>query len=172
MSSITSQLTQLQTNTAINESKQEKKGTNDVTDANMFLKLMLKQMEQQDPTEPTDNSQWLAQMAQYSSLEAMNNLNASFGDVSKQLSELTETVNSSNIISQTLSLVGKDVTVSVPKTDSDGKVIKDDKGKVVYDEVKGSVDEVSFDNGSGMITVDGKQYSISNITSIRNASAK
>lgn len=75
MSSITSQITSMQTNTAIAESKQEKKGTNDVTDSNMFLKLMLKQMEQQDPTEPTDNSQWLAQMAQYSSLEAMNNLN-------------------------------------------------------------------------------------------------
>ena len=170
--SATSAISQMQSQTAIMESKQEKKGTNDVTDSNMFLKLMLKQMEQQDPTEPTDNSQWLAQMAQYSSLEAMNNLNASFGDVSKQLSELTDTVNSSNIISQTLSLVGKDVTVSIPKTGEDGKVVTDDKGKVVYDEVKGSVDEVSFDNGSGMITVDGKQYSISNITSIRNASAK
>ena len=85
MSSITSQITSMQTNTAIAESKQEKKGSNDVTDANMFLKLMLKQMEQQDPTEPTDNSQWLAQMAQYSSLEAMNNLNSSFGKVADQL---------------------------------------------------------------------------------------
>lgn len=170
--SVTSAISQMQSQTAIMESKQEKKGTNDVTDSNMFLKLMLKQMEQQDPTEPTDNSQWLAQMAQYSSLEAMNNLNSSFSDVSKQLTELTDTVNSSNIISQTLSLVGKDVTVSVPKVGEDGKIVKDDDGKVVYDEVKGSVDEVSFDNGAGMISIDGKQYSISNITSIRNASAK
>lgn len=130
MSSITSQLTQLQTNTAINESKQEKKGTNDVTDANMFLKLMLKQMEQQDPTEPTDNSQWLAQMAQYSSLEAMNNLNSSFSDVADQLKTMNETIASNASITQTLSLVGKDVTLNVPKTDENGKTITDDKGKI------------------------------------------
>lgn len=169
--SVTSQISQMQSQTAIMESKQERTSTNDVTDSNMFLKLMLKQMEQQDPTEPTDNSQWLAQMAQYSSLEAMNNLNASFGDVSKQISNLTETVNSSNIISQTLSLVGKDVTVSVPKFDEQGHQLKDENGNLVYGEISGNVDEVSFDGGAGMITVDGKQYSISNILSIRNASA-
>ena len=107
MSSITSQITSMQTNTAIAESKQEKKGTNDVTDSNMFLKLMLKQMEQQDPTEPTDNSQWLAQMAQYSSLEAMNNLNSSFSDVAKELSTMNDTIASNASITQTLSLISK-----------------------------------------------------------------
>lgn len=170
--SAVSQITSMKTQTAITESKQEKTSTNDVTDSNMFLKLMLKQMEQQDPTEPTDNSQWLAQMAQYSSLEAMNNLNTSFGEVSKQLTELTDSVNSSNIISQTLSLVGKDVSVAVPEIDKNGEAVKDEEGNIVYGEVKGTVDEVSFDGGAGMITIDGQQYSITNITSIRNASAK
>lgn len=159
MSSATSMITQLQTNTAIAESKQDKKSSNDITDSNMFLKLMLKQMEQQDPTEPTDNSQWLAQMAQYSSLEAMNNLNASFGEVSNKISELSDAVASSNIISQTLSLVGKDVTVSVPVTNDDGSVS--------YQDITGSVDEVSFENGDGMIKVNGNTYSIASIKSIR-----
>ena len=49
--SVTSQIAQMQSQTAIIESKQEKNTTNDMTDSNMFLKLMLKQMEQQDPTE-------------------------------------------------------------------------------------------------------------------------
>ncbi len=159
MSSVTSAITQLQTNTAITESKQEKKSTNDITDSNMFLKLMLKQMEQQDPTEPTDNSQWLAQMAQYSSLEAMNNLNTAFGEVSNKISELSDAVASSNIISQTLSLVGKDVTVSVPVANGDGSIS--------YKDITGKVDEVSFENGDGMVTVNGENYSIGNIKSIR-----
>ncbi len=159
MSSATSMITQMQTNTAIVESKQDKKSSNDITDSNMFLKLMLKQMEQQDPTEPTDNSQWLAQMAQYSSLEAMNNLNTAFGEVSNKISELSDAVASSNIISQTLSLVGKDVTVSVP--------FANDDGSVSYKDITGSVDEVSFENGDGMITVNGETYSIGNIKSIR-----
>ena len=158
--SVSSVISQMQTNTAIAESKQEKSSSNDITDSNMFLKLMLKQMEQQDPTEPTDNSQWLAQMAQYSSVEAMNNLNASFSEVSNKINELSETVNSSNIISQTLSLVGKDVTVTVPVLDENGKVIS-------TQDISGKVDEVSFENGDGMINLNGNTYSIANIKSIR-----
>ena len=157
--SLTSTITQMQSNTAIAESKQEKKTTNDVTDSNMFLKLMLKQMEQQDPTEPTDNSQWLAQMAQYSSLEAMNNLNAAFGEVSDKISALSDSVASSNVVSQTLSLVGKQVTVSVPTVGDDGNVY--------YTDITGGVDEVSFENGDGMVKVNGQTYSIGNIKSVR-----
>ena len=160
MSSVNSVITQMQTSTAIAESKQDKSSSNDITDSNMFLKLMLKQMEQQDPTEPTDNSQWLAQMAQYSSLEAMNNLNTAFSEVSNQISELAETVNSSNIISQTLSLVGKDVTLTVPVIDENGQLVS-------TQDVSGKVDEVSFENGEGMINVNGTTYSISSIKSIR-----
>ena len=63
--SISTEIASMKTQTAITEAKTETKSSNDVTDSNMFLKLMLKQMEQQDPTEPTDNSQWLAQMAQF-----------------------------------------------------------------------------------------------------------
>lgn len=157
--SVTSMITDLQTQTAVTESKREKTSTNDVTDSNMFLKLMLKQMEQQDPTEPTDNSQWLAQMAQYSSLEAMNNLNTAFSEVSNKISALTDTVTSSNVISQTLSLVGKDVTVSVPG--------KDEEGNTISNEVTGKVGEVSFENGDGLININGKTYPISSIVSIR-----
>ena len=159
MSDVTSMITQMQTNTAIAEGKQAKTSSNDITDSNMFLKLMLKQIEQQDPTEPTDNSQWLAQMAQYSSLEAMNNLNTAFSEVSNKISDLADTVNSSNVISQTLSLVGKDVTVSVPVYGEDGTLS--------YQDVTGSVDEVSFENGDGMVTINGQTFSIGNIKSIR-----
>lgn len=157
--SLTSTITQMQSNTAIAESKQEKKTTNDITDSNMFLKLMLKQMEQQDPTEPTDNSQWLAQMAQYSSLEAMNNLNAAFSEVSDKISALSDSVISGNVISQTLSLVGKEVTVSIPTSDNEGNIY--------YTDVTGNVDEVSFENGDGVVKVNGQNYSLSSIKSIR-----
>ena len=43
-----------------------------------FLKLLITQMQNQDPLSPMDNSQFLSQMAQFSSLEQMQNLNASF----------------------------------------------------------------------------------------------
>ncbi len=45
------------------------------TDKDMFLKLMLTQMQQQDPLSPADNQEFLAQMAQFTTLEQMQNLN-------------------------------------------------------------------------------------------------
>ena len=43
-----------------------------------FLKLLMTQMTHQDPTEPMDNSQFIAQMAQFSSLEQMYNVSNGF----------------------------------------------------------------------------------------------
>jgi flagellar basal-body rod modification protein FlgD len=40
-----------------------------------FLKLLVTQLQDQDPTQPTDSSQWMAQLAQFSSLEQMTNVN-------------------------------------------------------------------------------------------------
>lgn len=42
-----------------------------------FLKLLMTQMQNQDPTKPMDDTQSIAQLAQFSSLEQMQNLNAS-----------------------------------------------------------------------------------------------
>ena len=39
-----------------------------------FLKLLITQLSHQDPTNPMDNTAFIAQMAQFSSLEQMNNM--------------------------------------------------------------------------------------------------
>lgn len=50
---------------------------NDTLGKDAFLNLLITQMRYQDPLEPTTNEDFLAQMAQFSSLEQMTNLNTS-----------------------------------------------------------------------------------------------
>jgi flagellar basal-body rod modification protein FlgD len=46
-----------------------------------FLKLLFTQLQNQDPQNPMDDREMAAQLAQFSSLEQMTNLNTSFGDL-------------------------------------------------------------------------------------------
>ncbi len=46
-----------------------------------FLKLLVTQLENQDPLNPTENTEFVAQLAQFSSLEGIQNLNTSLGDM-------------------------------------------------------------------------------------------
>jgi flagellar basal-body rod modification protein FlgD len=48
-------------------------GTN--VDKNAFMQLLVSQMKNQDPLSPQDNTQFIAQLAQFSSLEQMQQLN-------------------------------------------------------------------------------------------------
>jgi flagellar basal-body rod modification protein FlgD len=53
--------------------------------ANDFLKLMLTQMQMQDPTSPMDQKDMLAQMAQFTQLSNSSEMNASMGDMKSTL---------------------------------------------------------------------------------------
>ena len=64
-----------------------------------FLKLLITQLQNQDPLDPMKNEDFAAQLAQFSSLEQMQNLNESFND----LMALSQ-------VSSTASLIGKEVT--------------------------------------------------------------
>jgi len=66
-----------------------------------FLKLMMAQLAQQDPTAPSDSNAFVAQLAQFSSLEQMQNVNTS-------LQSLLVGQASQNGTSA-INLVGKDV---------------------------------------------------------------
>lgn len=57
------------------------------SDKETFLKLLVAQMKNQDPTNPQDSVQYMSQLAQFSSLEQLTTINQQLGqliDLSKK----------------------------------------------------------------------------------------
>lgn len=65
-----------------------------------FLKLLMAQLSHQDPTEPMDNNQFIAQMAQFSSLEQMHNMSNGFN----KLASLMNNSEASQVLGKVVSL--------------------------------------------------------------------
>jgi flagellar basal-body rod modification protein FlgD len=76
-----------------------------------FLKLLITQLENQDPTSPMEDREFIAQMAQFSTLEQMNNISREFGDLTHLLSS-----------GQAVALLGRDVEILQGETVIEGKV--------------------------------------------------
>ena len=62
-----------------------------------FLELLVVQMQNQDPLDPVDNKEMIAQLAQFSALEQMQNLNTKF----ETFQENTTTAIASMLIGKT-----------------------------------------------------------------------
>ncbi|MFT7387456.1 MAG: flagellar basal-body rod modification protein FlgD [Candidatus Endobugula sp.] len=73
-----------------------------------FLELMITQMENQDPLSPQENSDFIAQLAQFSSVEGLERLNTNFDSFTSSFI--------SNQALQASSLVGR--SVSVPSSEA------------------------------------------------------
>ena len=159
MTTVSTEITNLQNQTAFTQSNSTDRKTSSKNDSNMFLNLMLQQLKNQDPTQPTDNTEWLSQLAQYSSLEQMTQMNTGLTNCMNYISAMYNDMSMNAEITQTLSMVGKEVTITVP----------DEKDSSKTTEITGKVTEANFKDGTGKVKVNGEYYSISNITSIRES---
>lgn len=76
-----------------------------------FLKLLITQLTNQDPTSPMEDTQFISQMAQFSSLEQMTNMNESFN-------KMVGVINSS----QAATTLGKTVELDIGDSTTQGVV--------------------------------------------------
>src|SRR3954451_7394163 len=93
-----------------------------------FLKLLVGQLQHQDPMAPSDDQQWIGQMAAFSQLEQVSNM-------AETTQKIVDTLN----MNGTLSLIGHTVTYL------------DDTGA----SHSGKVDTVDVAGGKATLTVDG-----------------
>lgn len=89
-----------------------------------FLKLLITEMQNQDPLSPMDNKDSIAQLAQFSSLEQMTQVNKNF-------TSFGDTFSKNSTATQAFSLTGNWIEYA----DSSGKTMT------------GKVDSVTFENG-------------------------
>jgi flagellar basal-body rod modification protein FlgD len=120
----------------VNNSSSAQLGEND------FLKMLIAQLKNQDPTSPTDPTQWTSQLAQFTSLEQMTNVAQSMGRL----------VDSSSL-TQGVDLIGKQLTW----TRSDGST------------GIGVVDGLTVSGGVPTLDVNGEAVTLDTITSVATA---
>ena len=116
--------------------KKELTATKNGMDKEAFLQLLVAQMQYQDPLEPTSNTEFISQYAQFSQVEQMQNMAAT--------SELARAT----------SLVGDYVYVKT--TGSDGEP----------DYVYGKVDYVAFENNKAYVSIEESLYSIDDVDTV------
>lgn len=140
--------------------------TSSALDKETFLKLLVTQMEYQDPLDPQDNSEYLAELAQFSALEQMTNV----ADSLSSISTLVENMDTSLLVGQLSNMIGKEIqwqTTSIV-TGDDGQSYETSKT------FEGTISGVSISDGSPTLVVnsDGKTYSvaISEITRVGSGS--
>ncbi|PIE97913.1 MAG: flagellar hook assembly protein FlgD [Treponema sp.] len=84
-----------------------------------FLQLLIAQLQHQDPTSPMEDAQFIAQMAQFSSLEQMTNLSNNFEKLAKNLTS-----------SDAVGVVGKKVGLEIAGEKVSGIVTATRRGEI------------------------------------------
>ena len=117
-----------------------KTADNNSLDKDAFLQLLVAQMKYQDPLEPTDNTQYISQLATFSQLEATQNVQSSLSAMEAN------------------DLVGKQVIL---------KVTSSVTGETSY--VSGRVDYVLHEKGETYLSVNDALYSIEDLDTVADS---
>jgi flagellar basal-body rod modification protein FlgD len=116
-------------------------------DKNAFTKLLVAQLQNQDPMAPQDNQAMVAQLAQFSSLEQMQQLNQNI----MGLAVLQQTNAVMSQLTQSSALIGQNVTYVDPTTN---------------ESATGAVSKVKLVDGVATLEINGQDVPLGNVTEI------
>jgi flagellar basal-body rod modification protein FlgD len=101
----------------------ERKSKGDVLGKDDFLKILMTQLQNQDPMNPMQDKDFIAQMATFTSLEQMTNMN-------KMLEKFITTQSADNILKYS-EMIGKEVEWSDTTFDENGNEATEVKKEIV-----------------------------------------
>jgi len=84
-------------------------------DSQMFMKLMIAQLQNQDPTNPADTSDFMQQIASMSQVEGIANLTATVEDMQTSLMQSQSALQASAMVGKTAFINGNEVYVEAGK---------------------------------------------------------
>ena len=123
-------------------------------DKDAFLQLLVTQLRYQDPLEPQDNSEFVAEMAQFSSLEQMNNV----ADYLDKINTLVTNIDTSVLVGQLSNMIGKGVDwlETTDYADEEGNP------QTKTENLSGVITGVTVADGTTRVTVEseGKTYQV------------
>jgi len=119
-------------------------GKNNELGKDQFLKILMTQMQNQDPTQPLQDKEFIAQMAQFTSVEQLTNMNSEMKLLRQSLGFAS-------------GLIGKNVTWS---SDTGNTTIQ-----------SGIVDSIVMKHGEQLVKIGGEEVPLSKISEISNPEA-
>ena len=140
--------------------KDDKK--NDELGKEAFLQLLVTQLQNQDPLNPQDNSSYIAELAQFSSLEQMTNVVSNL----EALGKVVGNIDTSVLVGQLSSMIGKNIDwiETINEADEEGNPISHPE------KMTGVVSGVTIVDGAPSIVVESEgekyQVDISNVAHV------
>lgn len=105
-------------------------------DKESFLQLLVAQMKYQDPLEPTSNTEYISQYAQFSQVESLQSMSSNMD------------------LQRAGNLVGREVYIETTGTDGETQTIQ------------GRVDYVTYKSGKAYVYVNEKEYSLDDVKTV------
>lgn len=116
--------------------KRSTKSSGSSMDKDAFLQLLVAQMKYQDPLEPTSNTEFISQYAQFSQVEQLQNMAGSMD------------------LQRASQLVGQQVRVKTTNSSGDTNY------------VEGKVDYVAYENGKAYLSIEGSLYAMDDLDTV------
>ncbi|MDQ0270225.1 flagellar hook assembly protein FlgD [Cytobacillus purgationiresistens] len=137
-----------------NYQNEQRKTGSDVLGKDDFLKLLMVQLQNQDPTSPMDDKEFISQMAQFSTLEQMTNIGSS-------MNKMISLQEQNQLISYN-QFVGKEIVWHKLKESSDGNF--------EIEEGTGTIASIQFKDQSVLFILDdGTKLEPGNISQVKES---